>query len=501
MVIKNEEIHYQLHRRLQQDGQVSTVLRNTLRVYGSVFLALLVLFCILRKRYRRVYNLRTWVEEIKSGLAEEQYGFISWAWKLWMIPDDEIMELCGMDALCYTRVLMMGMKMSVIGMINAIWLMPLYGTAANSNNQGITDPVAQLSIANLPVGSLRLVGTVIATYAIFGYTMYLLLQELRWFTGVRHEFLAKTLPRNYAVYVRGIPDEYRSSAELLSFFRRCFSHDAVLEAHVALKIPNLAKKVDERAAVVAKLEHVINVEEIRKVKSKRSIQGVVRTTSDILTEKLVQLNQEIKEQIEAIEKTRDTKSYMVDLEDHAASLRARETEESLASEQSSLTGSVLSKRTFSVQTLDTRAGKDGEKPMSSVRLVHSVHGQYHDASAPTEEHQLDSSRRLLSDLTKPARLVAEHAKKASTSAKNVAASAAARLLGPDDGQAREAGFVVFSSLRTTQAALQMLHHPTPFQMQVLEAPNPEGKGKRTLDNEPAFLFHKLRQRPTFFLIA
>lgn len=474
-------------RRLQQDENISQVLRNTLRYYGSIFLVFLLSFCFLRRRYPRAYNLRTWVEEIQCKLAEEQYGFISWAWQLWWLSDDDILDQCGMDSLCYIRVLLLGLKMSMIGMINAIWLMPLYGTAKQSQSgiTTITDPVAQLSIANLPDGSYRLVGTVVATYAIFGYVMYLLLQEMKWFTQVRHQFLSKPEPRNYAVYVRGIPEEYRSSAELLAYFRQCFSMDSVLEAHVALHIPNLAKKVDERATVVAKLEHIINVEEIKKSKSTRTVNGVSRSTSDILIEKLAQLNREIKDEIEQIEATRDTKSYVADLEDHYVALQQNAMESSTTSEQSSLTGSLLSKRNHSVKPSENNSNESVDKLDISTTDTRRCR----DTVAQRQDQNIGSSRRLLNDLTKPVKLVATQGKKAAASAKHVATSAAAKLLKPEDGQPREAGFVVFSSLRTTQAALQIIHHPTPFQMQALEAPNPDGKASDDMRSQCSSFSH------------
>jgi hypothetical protein len=47
------------------------------------------------------------------------------------------------------------------------------------------------------------------------------------------------------------------------------------------------------------------------------------------------------------------------------------------------------------------------------------------------------------------------------------------VLGSGDGTPLDAGFVVFSKLSTTHAALQMIHHPRPFVMDVQEAPMPE----------------------------
>jgi hypothetical protein len=54
-------------------------------------------------------------------------------------------------------------------------------------------------------------------------------------------------------------------------------------------------------------------------------------------------------------------------------------------------------------------------------------------------------------------------------------SFASYVLGSGDGTPLNAGFVVFSKLSTTHAALQMIHHPRPFVMDVHEAPMPDGK--------------------------
>ena len=181
------------------DTNDAAKLRNTLRVYGSIFLVLLLLFCFLRRKYPRAYNLRSWIEENKTVLADEQFGFLSWMWRLFFVSDSDMLDECGMDALCYTRVLEFGLKLSIFGMLNAFWLMPVYKTAPSSPETNyITDPVVELTVSNVPSGSLRFVGTVVAAYLIFGYTMYNILEEFKWFILHRHMFLGKTLARNYS---------------------------------------------------------------------------------------------------------------------------------------------------------------------------------------------------------------------------------------------------------------------------------------------------------------
>lgn len=60
------------------------IIRDTLRVYGSIYLGCFLMFCVVRRRYPKLYNLRSWVPEMKSDLTittTQSYGFFSWAWK------------------------------------------------------------------------------------------------------------------------------------------------------------------------------------------------------------------------------------------------------------------------------------------------------------------------------------------------------------------------------------------------------------------------------------
>ena len=90
----------------------SQVLRDTMMVYGSTMVVIVLLFCWARRRFPKVYNLRNWVDPIKTSLADEQYGFFSWIWGVYMVTDDELLDECGMDALCFVRIAQMGFKLA-----------------------------------------------------------------------------------------------------------------------------------------------------------------------------------------------------------------------------------------------------------------------------------------------------------------------------------------------------------------------------------------------------
>lgn len=170
------------------DGKV---LRETLKVYGSIFAVCFFLFCCLRKQYPKAFNVRSWVPELKCNLAEQKYGFFSWLWQVRLATDDEIREQCGLDALCFLRMMYFGYKLALVGIFNSIWLFPTYATSEPSAETSyITDRVAQLTVSYVPSGSPRFIATVVASYIVFFYSMYLILKEYRWFTYQLSDFYA-----------------------------------------------------------------------------------------------------------------------------------------------------------------------------------------------------------------------------------------------------------------------------------------------------------------------
>lgn len=411
------------------------VIRNTLRIYGSLYLVLIILFCLFRTRFPKTYNVRNWVPELRIDLAKRHYSSIDWFWKLWWIPDDEFREQCGMDALCFIRMLRFGLQISLVGMCNSIWLLPTYGTAHFSKEtENVVDHLQMVTVAHLPPGSTRFFATVISAYITFGSVMYFLLKEFEWFTENRHKFLSAKKPYNYTVYVSHIPLEYRSSHKLLAYFRGCYSHDAVLEAHCALDIPDLEDKVREREGLIGKLEHAINIEEVtgEKPTHRNLLQGGVKVdTIPFYSDELKELNDEIRERIIKIEEMHDPLSFKKDLELQGGSV----------------------------------------KPLSSVAFKDEVNSEL---SVNDDPIALPNGA---ADKTQEGEKAEEsgHSGLFNTmkgSMFGAAGNLAEMIVGGEDGDPREAGFVTFSKLSTAQSALQMIHHPTPFVMSVTDAPEP-----------------------------
>jgi len=116
----------------------SDIIRNTLRIYGSMYLGCMILFCFLRRQFatssRSPFNIRSWSTKHKSTIAEREYkGWISWSWEVFKFTDDEIMDECGLDAICFLRALRFGRRLCYMGCFNAIWLIPTFYSAKDSD--------------------------------------------------------------------------------------------------------------------------------------------------------------------------------------------------------------------------------------------------------------------------------------------------------------------------------------------------------------------------------
>ena len=198
------------------------VLESSLRVYGSIFLCGFIVYCILRKHIPRTYAVRQWVPEHKTPLARDQFGYFNWLWKVFSFSQVDLLETISLDALCFLRILNTGFRLSCVGAFNSIWLFPVYATAGSSAQN---DPIEGSTINILPQGSPRFAATVLAAYIFFGYTMFSILKDFRWFIALRHDWLRLFNCRNYTILIRNIPEELRSDMLLKKHFQGLYGKD------------------------------------------------------------------------------------------------------------------------------------------------------------------------------------------------------------------------------------------------------------------------------------
>jgi calcium permeable stress-gated cation channel len=130
------------------------------------------------------------------------------------------LESIALDALCFLRLMRMGLRLAFLGCLNSMWLFPVYTTASDSRFRD--DPVTGSTINSLPKYSPRFSATVIAAYIFFGYTLYTIIVEFRWFIAQRHKWLRKFNSRNYTILIRNIPLALRSDAVLKEHYQHLY---------------------------------------------------------------------------------------------------------------------------------------------------------------------------------------------------------------------------------------------------------------------------------------
>ena len=452
--------------------------------------------------------MRSWSPDpdMKCDLANEKYGFISWLWQVQLATDDEIREQCGMDALCFLRVLYFGYRVCLVGIFNSIWLFPVYATGGDTETAYITDRIAQLTVSYLPPGSPRFIAPVMASYVVFFYVMYLIVQEYKWFTYHRHCYLSSLEPRNYSVYVANIPKELQSNQRLLGYFQDCFPGDCVLEANIALNIPKLEKTVAKRDSTVLKLEHLINLEEVKgKTPMRRSI-NPTEPPQDAITATLADLNDlntQVSSEITEIEGMHRTTG---DGDDGSLASRSYAGGYSVRSGMSSLAGgngryAGYSKSGYSMSSVTGGRGTDrsvtsdidGSERLDTAIAISGGESKSVVLNASTTKSMTDDdeskrkSNKSMGESNHSNGFVGSIHKSVSGGVSNVtsgvsnvassglglATSAVGAILGGEDGEPRSGAFISFKTLRSRQAALQMVHNATPFCMQVSEGPDPD----------------------------
>ena len=275
------------------------IIRDSCKLYLSVFTGLFILFLLVRSLFPRVYNFKKNSTKFYVPVANDSFGSISWLWKIFSISDNDIREQCGMDALTTIRVMQSGVKLSLVGVLNSVFLFPVYSYMGNGSRPN--DPMYSLSLSDMGRNNSGVYATIVAAYFLFGAAIYFIIKDFEWFTSHRHAFLSKICAQNLSVYLSGLPPEMQSNKAVRSFFQRCFSHDAVAEAHVALTTSVLDQKVAERDGFVPLLEHGINEYKLKNRNPTHKTKFCVVPSVPFWSQEIKDLNDEIKDRQKVID--------------------------------------------------------------------------------------------------------------------------------------------------------------------------------------------------------
>mmetsp|Transcript_46447 Transcript_46447/g.90721 ORF Transcript_46447/g.90721 Transcript_46447/m.90721 type:complete len:921 (+) Transcript_46447:28-2790(+) len=493
------------------------ILKTTFTAYGNLFVVTFFTFLFLRNRYKKAYNVNSTVEEYRTPISANFHGPIGWIWKVFEVSDEEVFNHCGMDAIVFIRCLRYGLKVSYAGMFTSLFLIPVYATSCSQIEmiaqnktcvgRGLgADPLEAATLGAIPDGKIQLLVPVFAAYIVFGWALYLILEEFAWYTKYRHRYLAKALPNNYTVYVKHIPPNMRSDKALLAYFSAVFPSGDVVDARVALATPKLDRLVAERNAVVNKLERAINVYNEKDVRPQHmpivpktpptSIADSIRNVDsiDTYTSELAKLNIRITERIDNVEKLSGDNpdydkdqlgrrpSFLAPLYDFEESITCFEGIHSSFAPSSDMRSSIRSGKNKGYEVLDGNENYLMEIPSISDQ-IEVVDDDMEEGFGPdlsendgpglSEKKKKRSTKKKIKKNASALRKKTFKSLAAAGSEIVAGANAVADLLSTNEGKRLDAGFVSFRTLTARQTAIQMIHSCTPFTMTVEEAPHPK----------------------------
>ena len=415
------------------------ILATTCKIYMSVFFALFLLYIFLRPKFPNLYNIKQSYTKLNTPIAQESHGHFSWIVKIFQFSYDEIASQCGMDAVTTIRLLELGVKLSVVAIVNSIYLMPIYkytgmGGGGSAAEEGISDPVMEISLSNLPQGSNSIYATTLAAYTFFGSALYLIAKDFDWFTTLRHKFLSQRCVQNYTIYLSGPPKEMQSNHAIREYFTHCFSHhdsDIVADVQLAVKIPKLEKKVGRRDKILPKLEHAIN---LRDVKGKNPMHRKLDNPKGIMCggekvesipewiEELEELNDEIGREIDRIELLQEQRRGDDDDDD--------------------------------IFVVDDEEGEDKDEEVGELK-----------ESTPLQATRSSVRPTVSGTITGTASMLSSTVVSGATMVKSI-------ISGTEDGAPRNAAFVSFSSVTYANLARQAVHNKEAWSCVAVEPPLP-----------------------------
>lgn len=469
---------------LGEDESISTanVVALTFKIYGSTFLCLFILFIIIRPWYPLTYNYCNSVATFKTPLNQNHFGHIKWIWKVFQFSQNDVFAHCGMDAIVIIRFLSIGLKLSLIGVLNSIYLIPVNLSACNvlAVNDlctSVTDTVDRLGVGNVPKSSTSLLASIFAAYVLFISAMFLILNEFKWFTLHRHKVLSERRPDNYTVYVARIPKQYQSDVALKEYFQKMFSAGDILEARVALSVPNLDKKIASRNKLMSRLERSLYIREKRGYEPKHFVitkhpglvTSIPKHTSDIIL-----LNAQIAKDIVSIENMKDLANQSYPYPEESVNETAAQIAEDIVSIENMQNLSKKSYPDLEESASEIVQGKATTSDDEGRQIQDTDYDESTRIDEPSENDRkkgrLRFKPRLIINAIQPS--ISSLVNK-SIRIQHIRFKIPSLLKKEQEGAPLCAGFVSFTNLMSKMQCIQMVHNESPSKFVVQNAPLPK----------------------------
>lgn len=247
---------------------------------------LLLLFCILRTRVPDVFQLRSLLNTWKPcedyngsrvGVTEPRpsSSFFGWVRPVFFTSEEEVLRKVGFDAAIFLRTIRTSFfMMLIIGIVGAIFLMPIYATKGYSA-QGLPDDdinyqtgLRIVSLSNVIESNPRTWATVIFEFFVAAVVVYSLMMDYHHYAKLRRRYRVLETPTNYSLVVYDIPEEERTKQKIRSRFEQMVPGQVA--SVTVIKDPKLALNLQK------KLDAAVNKREAAEYT--RAVKGVEPTT-------------------------------------------------------------------------------------------------------------------------------------------------------------------------------------------------------------------------------
>jgi hypothetical protein len=252
------------------------------------------------------------------------------------------------------------------------------------------------------------------------------------------------------------------------------------------------------------LEHAINIEDVKQTIVQDRSTGLSKV--ELLWQQLETLNDEITAMIENIENSQESEdrqeevrllneiaeeqsvtSWSVDTPHHTMSSLSSPNKRASLAQATAIPSTIgedyreTEDHENEEENLNADTTTESNDPSSSSRQLTAASmvnlaGSFANRAVGAAANTVSKTANVAANtVSKTANVAANTVSKTAVVAAGAAsgvAGAAMALFSSEDGKPLTAGFVTFTNLQATYAAMQMIQYPQPFAMEVMEAPSP-----------------------------
>lgn len=178
----------------------------------------MLVFTILRRRFKAIYEPRTYIPKEKNRQAPLATSLLGWPIAILKANYEDIRRHNGMDAYFFVRFLRMMIKILLpIWLISWAVLLPLHAAGKTRGMQGLD----QFTFGNVQQ-KLRYIAHAVLVWVFTGWILYVVKSEYRHFVYTRQRYLVS--PEHSAtnqantVLITGVPRKYLDEKMLYDLF-------------------------------------------------------------------------------------------------------------------------------------------------------------------------------------------------------------------------------------------------------------------------------------------